>query len=480
MTPRARVNGKVNGHARPTDELPNNLEAERSVLGAILTHNDAFEEALPLRDRQFYRAAHVTIFESIRFLIEERKVQVDLVTLKEELKRRKKLDEVGGPVYIASLVNGVPRSTNVRYYAGIVREKALCRDLIETSNTLLTKAYQGEEDASALLREADRSILAIASTGVNGGMVWLRDRVSAVFGRIEYRVAHQGELTGIDTGYASINEETLGWQRGDFIIIAARPSIGKTAFILNSILAAARSGKRVAVFSLEMTREQLEDRLVAIITGVNAQRLRSGYLGVLDYPRISDSLVQLGELPIAIDDTTRLTMPAIRLACRRLRAEVGLDLAVVDYIQLVPGSLDRRGATRNDEVTDIATQAKELAKELGIPLIMLSQLTRANEKRPDSRPKLSDLRESGSLEQVADVVAFLHRRHHRESGTTQFILEKQRNGATGTVNLTFDRDTQTFTDGGDDPPEPVTAPRGSRRREAPAEKPDPRLPEVDR
>lgn len=440
--------------------LPHNLDAERSVLGAILVHNDAYDTAAQqLQGAHFYRDAHRRIWEAMRILIDERKIVADFVTLREELTKRQELDEVGGPAYLSSLADGVPRATNVRYYASIVRDKAMLRDLIFAANRILTAAYEGEQEPPDLLRSADRALLAIATHGLRDGMLPLNARLRAVTERLEYRVAHKGELTGVDTGFDSINGETLGWQPGDLIIIGARPSIGKTAFMLNSILAAVRGHRRAAVFSLEMTRAQLEDRILAILAGIDAQRIRSGHIAGLEYPRIAEAFEVMHGLPLAIDDTSRVTMAEIRAICRRLKAEEGLDLVVVDYIQLVPGTLDRRGSTRNDEVTDIATRGKDLAKELGVPILILSQLTRANEKRPDPRPKLSDLRESGSLEQIADVVAFLHRRHHRESGTTNFIIEKQRNGPTGSCNLTFDRDTQTFTDGGVEPPEPEKSPR---------------------
>lgn len=455
--------------------LPHNLEAERSVLGAILVHNDAYELAAQvLSSKHFYRDAHRRIFAAIARLIDERHGAVDFVTLKEELARTSELDEVGGPAYIASLADGVPRATNVTYYAGIVCEKALLRDVIYACNTILTAAYEAEDPAADILQRADTALLALCNGTAQDAVLELPARLPEIFKRIEHRVEHKGELTGITTGFPSIDAETLGWQRGDLIVIAARPSIGKTAFALNTAVAAGRAGHRVLIFSIEMRKTQLEDRLLASLAGVDAARIRSGQLGGVDYRRISEALEMMANLPITLDDRRGLTVAEIRAACRRQRADRGLGLVAIDYVQLMPGSLERRGATRNEEVTDISRRVKTMAEELNVPVLLLSQLSRASEKRPDPRPKLSDLRESGSLEQDGDIVAFLHRRHHRESGTTAFILEKQRNGPTGALNLTFDRDTQTFTDGGEDPPEP--APRKGKRQAPPAE-PDSRLPD---
>lgn len=440
--------------------LPHNLDAERSVLGAIITHNEAFEVATEiLSDRDFYRDAHARIYRALERLI-ERKVDVDFVTLKEELGRVGELDDVGGPGYISSLSDGMPRSSNVKFYANIVREKGRLRGLIYAANKTLSDAYEAEDTVDAILERADRSLLDLG-TESGGRMRSLAEMVPDLFKRIEYRVEHKGELTGVDIGFASINQETLGLQAGDLNIIAARPSIGKTAFEINSALYGAMGPHRVktAMFSLEMTEVQLMDRIVATIAGVDAMRVRSGMLGALDLQAVGLAMAKMGELPIHVDDRVGLKPSEIRATCRRLKAEEGLDHVIVDYGQLVKPEGLRPGANRNEQLEMIATRLKDLAGELLIPVTMLSQLSRANEKRPDPKPKLSDLRESGALEQIAALVAFLHRKNHREGGTTQFIIEKQRNGPTGTVNLTFNRDTQTFTDGGEDPPEPERKPR---------------------
>lgn len=437
--------------------LPHNLEAERSVLGAILVHNDAFEEAGTIvKPEDFFRDAHRRIFAAIVYLREERNSGVDFVTLKEELVRRGELDEVGGPAYVSSLSDGVPRATNVRYYAGIVKDKAALRELIYAANKILTDAYAAEESATDIIDKADRLLLDVQNAHVSQRMATVSESASALFKDFEYRVEHRGELTGIESGFKSINELTFGWQAGELIVIAARPSIGKTTFVMNSAVAAAKAGKRVVMFSLEMRRRQLEYRLMSSLSGVACSRLLSGYISSTENPKVAYAFNAMHEIPLVIDDRARQTVQDIRSACRRLKAEGGLDMVVVDYVQLMQGTLARKGATRNEELTDISRRMKVLADEIAAPVIMLSQLRRLDGRR---RPGLEDLRESGALEQDSDIVGFLHRSDHRSGGTTEFILAKQRNGPTGTVRLAFDRDILTFTDAGPEPedaPAPVT------------------------
>lgn len=430
--------------------LPHNLEAERSVLGAVLLHNEAYLEAAKhLRPDDFFRDAHRRIFASMGRLLEQPGGAVDLITIKDDLGKRGDLDVVGGPAYIAALVDGMPRSTNITHYAAIVRDRSLLRALIATGNHLVTCAYVGEEAGVDLLHQADRAIVDLQHGAANGRMRSTASSNAELREALEYRHAHKGELTGVETGFASINELTSGWQAGDMIVIASRPSIGKTALVMNCAVAAARTGKRVAVFSLEMRRQQLEFRLLASMSGVPLSVLLGGWVEREDqWAALSQAIIDLNQLSINIDDAASRTVQDIRAECRRLRADGGLDLVIVDYIQLMHGTVDRRGATRNEEIADISRKLKILADELTTPVIVLSQLNRAGEARSDPRPKLSDLRESGALEQDADLVCFLHRRHHRESGTTNFIVEKQRNGPTGTLNLTITRETTRFTDGG--------------------------------
>lgn len=429
--------------------LPHNLEAERSVLGAILLHNDAYLEATKhIRPADFFRDAHRRIYSSIERILEKPGTAIDLVTLREDLGRTGDLDEVGGPAYISALVDGVPRSTNVGHYARIVKDKSLLRAMIFAANKLLTNAYAGEEDPRAILSLADQAIVELQHGASIGRMAATSRSSAALLDALEWRHNHRGQLSGVPTGFETLDNLTLGWQAGDMIVLAARPSIGKTSFVLNSAVAAARAGVRTAIFSMEMRRQQLEFRMLSSLSGVQLTSILSGWIAETSWGRISQALGELAELPICIDDAASRTVWDIRGECRRLKADGGLGLVVIDYVQLMAGSLDRRGANRNEELTDISRKLKVLADEIAAPIIVLSQLNRAAEGRSDPRPKLSDLRESGALEQDADIVAFLHRKHHREGGTTNLILEKQRNGATGTLNLSLERETTTFTDAG--------------------------------
>lgn len=443
--------------------LPHNLEAERSVLGAVIMNNHAFEKAVELvRGDDFFRRAHRAIFEAMLRLIDEQKSNADPITLTDELRRVGQLDEVGGPAYIAALTDGVPRTTNVGHYAAIVKEASTRRALIKLANAAMLDAYDAEKPAATVINETDKAIIDLQRGATSGRLLTLAATFPEFYTDLANRSEHRGELSGVDTGYQSINDLTYGWQAGDLIVVAARPSIGKTAFVLNTSIAAARAGKRVALFSLEMRRRQLEYRILSTLSGVLLTRLISGYETEADFALMADATEAMAALPIAIDDRGGQSAWDIRSACRRQRAEAGLDLVIIDYVQLMPGTIERRGANRNEEVTDISRRIKALADECSVPILLLSQLNRGGEGRADKRPILSDLRESGALEQDADLVCFLHRRNHRESGTTNFIIEKQRNGPTGTVNLTFNRDTQTFIDGGEDPPLPLPAEKPAR------------------
>lgn len=442
--------------------LPKNLEAERSVLGAILLHNDVFERARAIvAPADFFRHAHNLIFASCDRIMQRKAAAIDFVTIKDDLTNRGELEEVGGPAYISALIDGVPRSTNIDHYARIVKEKSQLRAIIFACNKTLTAAYDGAEESATLLNAADRALVEIQHGNRAGRMKSVRETSPALLDALEWRVAHRGELTGIDTGFASINAETGGWQRGDLIVVAARPSIGKTTFVLNSLLGASQTlqadGRRTrsAVFSLEMRRQPLEFRMLSSLTQIEQSTLLGGWIHSTEqWGQVSQAIGLLGEMDFHVDDTAARTVWDIRNECRRLRSEGGLDLVIVDYVQLMAGSLDKKGATRNEEVTDISRKLKIMADDLNVAVVLCSQLSRASESRSDPRPKLTDLRESGALEQDADLVLFLHRKNHRAGGCTEAILEKQRNGPTGTVNLTFNRETSTFVDGGE--PEPVT------------------------
>ena len=441
--------------------LPHNLDAERSTLGASLISQEAADYVTDkLTPDAYFRRAHQTLFDVLRELRHEG-IAADFLTLKERL-GKKRLDEVGGPAYLAGLTDGMPRATNVRYYCDILKDLQAKRALLQFGNRTLDLVVEGAHAAEVLIADADRRLIELQLGHVEGRLLSLKEGASALFNDLEWRIEHKGELTGVDTGFRSINELTLGWQPGESTIIAARTSIGKTTFVQATGIAAARSRRRdgsprrVAMFSLEMRRRQLEYRMLSSLSGVPATRIASGHLAGGDYAKVAMAYELLAALPIVIDDRANQTAWDVRAACRRLKSEPeGLDLAIVDYIQQVTGSLERKGATRNDELTDISRRLKILADEIEAPVIVLSQLSRRSRdrdgKQGDKRPQLEDLRDSGAIEQDADNVAFLHRKNHRESGITEFILEKQRNGPTGTVNLTLDRDTLTFTDAEEEP-----------------------------
>ena len=368
--------------------LPHNLEAERAVLGAIIVHNDALETVgASLAASSFYRDSHRRIFAAI-LRLQAQRVAVDFVTLKEALARSGDLDAAGGPAYIASLTDGVPRSTNVRHYCGIVAEKAALRDLVYAANAMLTAAYEADRPASVIVSEADRALLALHGHGTSH-MRSMAETSSSRFAELEWRVAHKGELRGVTTGYQSINDLTLGLREGDLDIVAARPSIGKSTLALNIAVHASRAGARVAVFSLEMTRTQLEDRILAQLSRVALSRIQSGHIGAQDWTPLSEAIEAMSALAIGIDDRSGQTASDVRHGCRTLIAEYGsVNLVIVDYVQLMPGQLARKGASRTEELSDTAMRLKDLAKELSVPVLLLSQL-----RRHEGRPKIEDLRE---------------------------------------------------------------------------------------
>ena len=430
----------------PERTLPHNLEAEKSVLGAILIHNEAFNHAAELIDsRDFFRDAHRRIFDKM-VALSERNDAIDLVTLKDELQRAGELDEVGGPAYIASLADGVPRSANVEHYARIVKEKATLRSVIHAANRILVDAYQAEEDADLILDGAEKAIFEIAENKIREGFVPLRDLVQSSFATIEKLQQHKGLVTGVPTGFVDLDEMTSGLQPSDLVLVAARPSMGKTSFVLNIAQhIGTQTEMTVGFFSLEMSKEQLFMRMLTSEARIDAHRFRSGYLNEKDYGRLSHALGTLAEARVFIDDTASIGVLEMRAKARRLQAEHGLHLLIIDYIQLMQGR--GRFESRQAELASISRSLKGLAKELKIPIIALSQLSRAPETRSDHRPQLSDLRESGALEQDADVVMFIFREeqyrdadgqpNQEAEGTAEIIIGKQRNGPVGTVKLAF-------------------------------------------
>ena len=432
--------------AAPARTLPHNLEAEKSVLGAILIQNEAFNHAAELIDsNDFFRDAHRRIFEKM-IALSERGDAIDFVTLKEELSRGGDLDDVGGPAYIASLADGVPRSANVEYYAKIVKEKSTLRSLIHSANKILSDAYEAEEEPDLLLDEAERSIFAIAEDRIRAGFTPLRDLVQGSFAAIERLQQHKGMVTGVPTGFVDLDEMTSGLQPSDLVLVAARPSMGKTSFVLNIAQhIGTTTDMTVGFFSLEMSKEQLFMRMLTGEARIDAHRFRTGYLNEKDYGKLSHALGTLAEARVFIDDTASIGVLEMRAKARRLKAEHGLNLIIIDYLQLMSGR--GRFESRQAEIASISRSLKGLAKELSIPVVALSQLSRASETRADHRPQLSDLRESGALEQDADVVMFIYREeqyrdadgnHNQEAeGTAEIIIGKQRNGPIGTVKLAF-------------------------------------------
>jgi replicative DNA helicase len=421
---------------------PQNIEAEQAVLGSILLESDALVTAMErLRPEDFYQPVHRMIYETMIELGEAGQ-PIDLVTLTAALQDKQRLEEAGGVDYLAKLLGIVPTAANVDYYARIVEEKAILRRLIRTATEIVQEGYEGAEDVRRLLNEAEQRILEISSRRTDSGFVSIRDVLMDVFERIEYLYHHKGGVTGIPSGFPDLDRMTSGFQRSDLIIVAARPSVGKTAFALNIAQnVGVRARETVAIFSLEMSAQQLVQRMICAESNVDAGRLRTGRLEGDDWEKLTMAIGALSEAEIYIDDTPGLTVMDIRAKLRRLKKERGLGLVVIDYLQLIQGR-GRPGENRQQEVSEISRTLKQIARELEVPVIALSQLSRGVEQRQDKRPMLSDLRESGSIEQDADLVAFLYRddyydRESEKKNIIEVIIAKQRNGPVGTVELVF-------------------------------------------
>jgi replicative DNA helicase len=432
--------------------LPHNLEAERSVLGAILLHNESFNTAAEVIDSgDFFRDAHRRIFEQM-VKLSERGDAIDLVTLKEELTRSGELDEVGGPAYISALVDGVPRSSNIEHYARIIKEKATLRSLIYSANKILANAYEAGDEAETILDQAESAIFAIADKKVRDGFVSLKDLAESSLDTIEKLHARKELVTGVPTGFTDLDEMTSGLQPSDLVIVAARPSMGKTSLVMNMAQhVGTKTDMTVGIFSLEMSKEQLFLRMLTGEARIDAHRLRGGFLGERDWGKLSQALGTLSEAKIFIDDTPGIGVLEMRAKCRRLQSEHGLHMVIIDYVQLMQGR--GRFENRTLELASISRSIKGLAKELNVPILVLSQLSRATESRSDHRPQLSDLRESGALEQDADVVIFIYREDayadknappSEQTGVAELIIGKQRNGPTGVVKLAFIREFTRF------------------------------------
>jgi replicative DNA helicase len=436
----SRVSDATEGGRLP----PQSLEAERSVLGAMLLDKEAIARALEMLDEScFYREAHRKIFRAILELY-ERNEAADLVTLSELLKRTGQLDAVGGLPYLSALFEFVATSANLEYHSKIVLEKATLRKLIEASTHIVTQAYEAREDAAELIDAAEQQIFAISDPRLRRGFVPLKDLLTHSFEVIQELYDSKRHVTGVPSGFRDLDELTSGFQRSDLVIVAGRPSMGKTSFVLNVaefVAIEEKPGTPVAIFSLEMSKEQLVQRLLCSQARIEGHRLRRGYLGREDWPRLTSAAGRLSEAPIYIDDSPALGVLEMRAKARRLKAEVPLGLIVVDYIQLIRGQAGVEN--RQQEISQISRALKALAKELDVPVVALSQLSRAVETRGgDRRPVLSDLRESGALEQDADLVLFIYRgemyeRTSENQGIAEILVRKQRNGPTGDIQLKF-------------------------------------------
>ena len=429
--------------------LPHSLEAERAVLGAILMDNALFDQTSQvLTTADFYLENHRNMFSTMEHLSSDARA-IDSLTLREELKKRNELEAMGGVAYIASLLDGVPRVSSVMHYARIVKEKALLRRLIHSANEILVRSFSNEEDPLDLLQRAEKAIFDISQDKIQGGFVQLQGLLTESYENIESLYQRKELITGIPTGFHQLDHLTSGLRNSELIIVAARPGLGKTSLVLNVAQnAAMEKEKIVGIFSLEMAAQQLVTRMLCSEARVDSHKVRSGYLSKEDWKRLAKTMSKLARAPIFIDDTPGVSIIEMRSKARRLKAEHGLDLLIVDYLQLMSGTSTSsrvRFENRQQEISAISRALKGLAKELDLPLIAVSQLSRAPEqRRGDHRPQLSDLRESGSIEQDADLVLFLYREglykkdeNFEDEGIVQLIIGKQRNGPTGVVKLAF-------------------------------------------
>ena len=422
---------------------PQHIEAEQSVLGGILIENEAVNRVTEILDADdFYRDAHRKIYNALLNL-SERDEPADLITLTNELRKSDQLDSIGGASYLASLIDSVPTAANIEYYARIVKEKAILRKLIQTSTEIITQGYEDRGDVEGFLDEAERAIFEISEKRVRPSFYSMREIVKESFATIEKLFKKKEAVTGVPSGFKELDRMTAGFQPSDLIIIAGRPSMGKTAFCLDIAEYAAIENKiPVAIFSLEMSKEQLVIRMLCSQANVEGTRLRTGYLSESDWPKLTIAAGNLSDAPIYIDDTAALSALELRAKARRLKSEHGLGMVIIDYLQLMKGRT--RVESRQQEISEISRSLKALAKEINIPVIAVSQLSRKTEERTGNRPQLSDLRESGAIEQDADLILFIYRDevYNRDPenpnrGKAEVIIGKQRNGPIGKIDLAF-------------------------------------------
>jgi len=421
---------------------PHSLEAERCVLGVMLLEKEAIPKVIQIIDRPeiFYSDIHKTIFEGILKLFDSNK-PVDIVSLREEFRKQGKLEKIGGSSYLVDLINSVITTANVEYYANVVREKYILRQLLKASYEISNLSYEDSLEVEVILDKAQSLIFNIAQSVNRRSFSHIKEVLTETFEHIEVLYQRKEQVTGIPTGFIDLDRLTSGLQNSDLIVIAGRPSMGKTAFALNiAQYAAVHADAACLIFSLESAKEQLVERMLCSEARVNSQKLRTGFLSEEDWSRLTDAAAVLAEAPIYIDDTPNISVMELRAKARRLKAEKDIKLVVIDYLQLMAG--DRRAENRQQQISEISRSLKALAKELNVPVVAISQLSRAVEQREDKRPRLADLRESGAIEQDADVVMSLYREYYyshkpEDEKKAEVIINKQRRGPTDTVKLTF-------------------------------------------
>lgn len=427
---------------------PHSIDAEQSVLGAMMTDKEAINAAVEIiSGEDFYKEANREIFEATLVLFNKNE-PVDLITLSEELKRRGTLENIGGVTYLANLSSGVATTANTKYYAKIIHEKSILRRLISSSNEIMGKAYEDSEEVDLIIEQAEKNIFDITQGAHKQGFSPIDKVLLSSFAKIEEMAANKGGLTGLTTGFTDVDNKLSGLQKSDLVLLAARPSMGKTAFGINiATNTALKAGAKVAVFSLEMSKEQLVQRMISATAHVDLQKIISGNLVEDEWLQIINSMGPLSQANVYIDDTAGISLTEMKAKCRRLKIEKGLDLVVIDYLQLM--QLGGRQENRQQEISSISRGLKGLAKEMECPVIALSQLSRAPELRSDHRPILSDLRESGAIEQDADVVLFLYRDEYynedsEKKNIGELIIAKHRNGPTGLVELVWKKEFTKF------------------------------------
>ena len=423
--------------------MPHSIEAEQSVVGAMLMDKDAITTAGEIiSGDDFYQASYGVIFDSMIELFNEGK-PVDLITLQERLKEKDVPAEIASLEFVRDLVTAVPTSANVTYYAQIVADKSVMRKMIKLNEEIENMCYVGKEPLESIMEQTEKSMFQLLQRRTTGEYVPIKQVVLNALDKIEKASKSKGTVTGIPTGFIDLDYKLSGFQPSDFILIAARPSMGKTAFVLNiAQYMAFKKNKAVAIFSLEMSKEQLVNRLFSLESQVDAQSLRTGNMKDSDWEKLIEGAGVIGQSKLIIDDTPGISISELRSKCRKYKLEHGLDIIIIDYLQLMTGSVGKSSESRQQEVSDISRQLKGLARELNVPVVSLSQLSRAVESRPDKRPMLSDLRESGAIEQDADVVMFIYRDEYYNKDSefkkqAEIIIAKQRNGPVGTVNLAW-------------------------------------------